>query len=93
MLVESVIRLDYNTMEYKTFQKYHRLDQQHVINQAVDSINNNNNISSNNNNNNSKGAQMAITYVNSGVTKVTTRSADKNVLWKKEKTKKVAKKW
>uniref|UniRef100_A0A1B0CF59 Uncharacterized protein n=1 Tax=Lutzomyia longipalpis TaxID=7200 RepID=A0A1B0CF59_LUTLO len=27
MLVESFIRLDYNTMEYKTFQKYKRLDQ------------------------------------------------------------------
>ncbi|XP_059608942.1 negative elongation factor A [Phlebotomus argentipes] len=27
MLVESFIRLDYNTMEYKTFQKYRRLDQ------------------------------------------------------------------
>lgn len=28
MLVDTVIRLDYNTMEYKTFSRYHRLDQQ-----------------------------------------------------------------
>lgn len=26
MLVDTVIRLDYNTMEYKTFSRYHRLD-------------------------------------------------------------------
>lgn len=40
MLVESVIRLDYNTMEYKTFQRYHRLDQATSAGGADDTNNN-----------------------------------------------------
>lgn len=38
MLVDTVIRLDYNTMEYKTFARYHRLDQAAT---AGDDTNNN----------------------------------------------------
>lgn len=53
MLVESVIKLDYNTMEYKTFQRYHRLEQAATGTGASgdDGLTNNNNNSTSNNKN------------------------------------------